>query len=405
MSRKRSNELTGADLAFDLQESDITLADMDVEGILTESQRTPGRRLNEKWAGSPKIHQTGEFEGQSKADLQKRYNALKKSGPHSKGSSEYTEMKKLGFAIRSKQKGPKFGKVSDAADSMNEAGDEGYGINVTKELLAKLLSAVVDQSPDEEKIEDIAMGMASACQKQGGTLDVGDIGMIMGEIKTAHEGHDEDSQEDMAMDQAMGSEEEEEPGAEGEMEEDVACEGCGSFEENSLDDESDMKKPRGGGERHEKKEYQLMDDGADYIDDPREKAEFRKQMKGGKSFAQSSKAAKRADEESTPISQVTTKGKGPGGGSADDYGQSPSDEIIPEYPSGNDDAVPGKPLDNVTPPPGSGKSGKPVSEAWLAGVPGTFRDTGDNPEIDPDDPNAELKMIKRRAGLPDWWKS
>jgi len=393
MSRNRSRELTGADLGFDLQESDITLADMDVEGILTESHRRP---VSEKWAGSHEIHHTDEFKGQSKADLQQRYNALKKSGPHKKGSSEYTEMKKLGFAIRSKQKGPKFGKVS-------EAGDEGYGINVTKELLAKLLSAVVDQSPDEEKIEDIATGMANACQKQGGTLDVGDIGMIMGEIKAAHEGHDEGSSEDMAMDQAMGSEEGDE-GDEG-VEEDTACEDCGSFDEDSLDDENDMKKPRGGGERHEDKEYQLMDDGADYIDDPREKKEFRKQMKAGKPFAQASKMAKRADEESTPISQVTTKGKGPGGGSADNYGQSPSDDIIPEYPSGNDDGVPGKPLDNVTPPPGSGKSGKPVSEAWLAGVPGTFRDMGEMPEIDPDDPDAELKMIKRRAGLPDWWKS
>ena len=38
MSKKRI-ELTGADLAYDIMESDITIADMDCEGILTEGVR------------------------------------------------------------------------------------------------------------------------------------------------------------------------------------------------------------------------------------------------------------------------------------------------------------------------------------------------------------------------------
>lgn len=60
--------------------------------------------IEEKWdketTVSPK--EKGKYEGKSKADLQKSYNALKKSGPHHKGSHEYERMKELAFAIRAK---------------------------------------------------------------------------------------------------------------------------------------------------------------------------------------------------------------------------------------------------------------------------------------------------------------
>jgi Protein of unknwon function (DUF3008) len=61
-------------------------------------------RIVEKWGNdyeTPKSKK-GMFKGKSKAELEKQYNNLKKSGPHKKGSAEYTKMKELGFAIRAK---------------------------------------------------------------------------------------------------------------------------------------------------------------------------------------------------------------------------------------------------------------------------------------------------------------
>jgi len=44
----------------------------------------------------------GMFHGKDKADLEAQYTRLKKSGPHAKGSHEFTKMKELAFAIRAK---------------------------------------------------------------------------------------------------------------------------------------------------------------------------------------------------------------------------------------------------------------------------------------------------------------
>jgi hypothetical protein len=60
--------------------------------------------LDEKW-GKPTVvspEEKGKYSGKSKAELLKSYNALKKSGPHKKGSPEYGRMRELAFAIRAK---------------------------------------------------------------------------------------------------------------------------------------------------------------------------------------------------------------------------------------------------------------------------------------------------------------
>ena len=60
--------------------------------------------LDEKWGTSTTVspEERGKYKGKSKAELLKSYNALKKSGPHSKGSPEYGRMRELAFAIRAK---------------------------------------------------------------------------------------------------------------------------------------------------------------------------------------------------------------------------------------------------------------------------------------------------------------
>lgn len=70
------------------------------------------RQLAEKW-GTPTIvspEEKGKYAGKSKAELLKSYNALKKLGPHKKGSPEYGRMRELAFAIRAKSD---WGKVKD----------------------------------------------------------------------------------------------------------------------------------------------------------------------------------------------------------------------------------------------------------------------------------------------------
>lgn len=68
--------------------------------------------INEKW-GKPTVvspEEKGKYKGKSKDELLKSYNALKKSGPHKKGSPAYGRMRELAFAIRAKGG---WGKVQD----------------------------------------------------------------------------------------------------------------------------------------------------------------------------------------------------------------------------------------------------------------------------------------------------
>lgn len=61
-------------------------------------------QLDEKWDVETKVSpkERGKYKGKSKAELLKQYNALKKRGPHSRGSKEYGTMRELAFAIRAK---------------------------------------------------------------------------------------------------------------------------------------------------------------------------------------------------------------------------------------------------------------------------------------------------------------
>lgn len=62
------------------------------------------RPVDEKWDTETKVspEERGKYKGKTKDELLKSYNALKKSGPHRKGSPEYGRMRELAFAIRAK---------------------------------------------------------------------------------------------------------------------------------------------------------------------------------------------------------------------------------------------------------------------------------------------------------------
>jgi hypothetical protein len=73
--------------------------------LITEMSQ-PGEfdNLEEKWGKETVVNprEKGKYEGKTKAELLKSYNALKKSGPHHRGSPEYGRMRELAFAIRAK---------------------------------------------------------------------------------------------------------------------------------------------------------------------------------------------------------------------------------------------------------------------------------------------------------------
>ena len=62
------------------------------------------KALAEKWGTDTQVsaEEKGKYAGKTKSELVKAYNALKKSGPHPKGSTEYGRMRELAFAIRAK---------------------------------------------------------------------------------------------------------------------------------------------------------------------------------------------------------------------------------------------------------------------------------------------------------------
>ena len=60
--------------------------------------------LEEKWDTETTVSpsEQGKYKGKTIEELRKSYNALKASGPHQKGSTEYGRMRELAFAIRAK---------------------------------------------------------------------------------------------------------------------------------------------------------------------------------------------------------------------------------------------------------------------------------------------------------------
>lgn len=60
--------------------------------------------IHEKWGTETEVSpkEKGKYAGKTKTELLGAYNALKKRGPHKKGSPEFERMRELAFAIRAK---------------------------------------------------------------------------------------------------------------------------------------------------------------------------------------------------------------------------------------------------------------------------------------------------------------
>lgn len=60
--------------------------------------------LDEKWGTTTRVSpaEKGKYAGKNVDELMRSYRALKKSGPHKRGSPEFGRMRELAFAIRAK---------------------------------------------------------------------------------------------------------------------------------------------------------------------------------------------------------------------------------------------------------------------------------------------------------------
>tara|TARA_Y100001938_G_scaffold87858_1_gene120367 strand:- start:540 stop:983 length:444 start_codon:yes stop_codon:yes gene_type:complete len=87
-------------------ESKITKANDYLSSVMNYMR---GESLSEAWKGDAEIEQTGEYSGKSSEELCAMKNKLMKK--EKRTDAEQKKVRQINFAIRSKQKGPKFGKV------------------------------------------------------------------------------------------------------------------------------------------------------------------------------------------------------------------------------------------------------------------------------------------------------
>lgn len=294
------------------------------------------------------------------------------------------------------EEGNGIGMYDEEPNMANEAEGGAGGVAMSRDLLDRLLKDIRDQQPDDDKLGYICSGIEAAASEKGGELGVEDIQMIMGEIKEAFSGQDVDNDGDVGaepVDNAPDGQQDDEQSYDdaGDSPSSVGNEDEGYEFEDKAEGDGEQAGPEGG-EEHEGK-TKLMDK-----DDANETVGASGPT-GGFGNEKNSKAVK-------PVNQNTTKGSGPGGGNTDNGGQ---DGGIPAVAKGSERAVPGAPLSNE----GGGHTVAPISESrtdetivavGMAAIGGVMRYSGNGPDIDPDDPDAEIKMIRRRAGLPNWWK-
>lgn len=80
------------------------------------------RDLGENWNEPNAVHPSkkGMFKGKSKSELESELSKLKASGPHKKGSPEYTKEKELQFAIRAKSGWGSVGEVKTGEAAVSD---------------------------------------------------------------------------------------------------------------------------------------------------------------------------------------------------------------------------------------------------------------------------------------------
>jgi len=322
-------------------------------------------------------------------------------------------------------------------DSMNEHSMGEGEIAFTSELLDALLAAVSEQTPDADKLAALCAGLKSAQSDKGDSgLGVEDWDAIKSAAASAYsEGGDDMGDDDMGDDPV------------GDGEDDFGDE---EFEDKAAGD-GEVAGPEGGDE-HEGK-TKMMDCDGDMTEkkvDVDGKRPGRRNKDPRQAQSMKRRAPKRSQQlenkgSGTPVGTGSTSGSGggnqtdlskpksykgkpvgtgtsgAGGSNSNEFGQKPSKDggsnNLPAYDSGSQLGAENTPFSNdaESPAPRSSKplaaesaknSRKKLDEAICLGmssIPGVLRGDATNAPDDADWDD-EMKLIKRRAGIEEWWK-
>lgn len=343
-------------------------------------------------------------------------------------------------------------------DDMSETHDVASGeVALTPDFMHKLFTAISTQSPDDSTLQALCDGLKSVSQETGETLDVSDWDAVKEKASEAYGGGSDaavDDEVDSEPDAEMNAPEPElEPGAD-EHEDDAYFE---ELEDDDYDYEEDRAEGDGGiagseaGEEHEGK-IKMMDKkkGKGSSGDRDDKNPGKEQRMKQRRDQRKSKQQGRYMEDGssgTPVGQGSNKGpggggttdlskpktykgkalgtqtgSGPGGGSTSNDGQKPSPKggsnLLPANDKGNQLGAAENPFSKGKENPRRQKAlaaearkrnnKKKLDEAIMLGMNSIphIGGGGRNPEIPDDayDDTDELKMIKRRAGMENWWK-
>ncbi len=306
--------------------------------------------------------------------------------------------------------------VSNTAPSMaNEDDGAVVGVAMSRELLERLLKDIREQQPDDEKLGYIASGLEAAAREKGSELGIEDIQMIMGEIKEAYTGQDVDADGDYGSETVEntpdGQQDSDPISDDGDSPNSVGNNEAEGYEfEDKAEGDGEEAGPEGGREHEGKTKLMDKNDTNEDVGSSGPTGSSGGSDDNGGANGSGGPTGgfgnEKAGKNSKPVSQNSTKGSGPGGSNTDGGGQ---DGSIPQVQKGTSRGTPGGPLSKE----GGGHTVAPISESrtdeamvaiGMASIGSVYRGGSNGPEIDPDDPDAEIKMIRRRAGLPNWWK-
>jgi len=339
-------------------------------------------------------------------------------------------------------------------------------IAFTKEFLGKLCSALSSQSPDDDKCKALCDGLAAAQQEKGDmALDVADWDNVKAKAAEAYSnGYDGMEGKDYAEEGMKGDDYDyDEEGMKGDDydydEEGMKGDDYDNYDDYDYDYDEDRAEGDGekagseGGKEHEGK-IKMMDrkSGSRYHDKGREDPNRGKEtrMRQRRDKRRDKQAGKYAMEDGsgTPVGSGSTSGpgggstkdlskpknykgtavgtqtgSGPGGGSTSNDGQKPTKDggsnLVPANDKGNQLGAAENPFSKGKPNPRNQKalaaearkrksSKKKLDEAIMLGMSSIphIGGGGRDAKIPDDafDDDDELKMIKRRAGMDNWWK-
>lgn len=322
---------------------------------------------------------------------------------------------------------------------MNEHEMGSGEIAFTGEFLAKLIAAVAAQAPDQATMDALCAGLESAQSEKGDAgLDVSDWDAVTAAASAAYGGGGDPvgAGDDADYDDEGGYDDE--------------TDGDAEFEDQAVGDGEIAGAE--GGEEHEGKTKMMDCDGDDGMNEKKVDVDGKRPGRRNQDTRQQQSMKRRAPKKSqqlentgTPIGTGSSSGSGggnqtdlskpksykgkpvgtgtsgAGGSNANEFGQKPTKDggsnNVPEYESGNQLGAENTPFSNdaESPAPRSSKplaaegkknSRKKIDEAICLGmssIPGVIRGGHDNVPSDADWDD-ELKLIKRRAGMENWWK-